>query len=106
MGIYSSPYLSCQGSSRLKIQMLGDQLKENNPFGWPSIMINLSGDVKYDPTRVWISKRKANGQLVSNLHQYVDGGRITAEIECEAWSCSCHVGKQSSYHGVQDALRK
>jgi len=33
MGICSFPYLSCQESAKLNVQMLGDQLKEIIPLG-------------------------------------------------------------------------
>ena len=106
MGICSSPYLSCQASARLKVLMMGDRMKKDNPFGWVTVETNLPGDNGYDPSKVWISKRKMNGSLASDLHQYVDDGRVTAESENEAWICSSHVSKTCSYHGVQDALRK
>ena len=60
----------------------------------------------YDPSEVWIGKRKENAELALDFHQYVDDGRITAETDKQAWKCSSHVGKKCSYHGVQDAVRK
>ena len=69
-------------------------------------MVNLPGSQDYDPSLTWVFKVKENGELASDVHQYVDDGRITAESEWEAWNCSCFVGKMCLYFGLQDAARK
>ena len=67
---------------------------------------NFLGDAGRDPRKIWIYKAKENGKPATNIHQYVDDGRITGETEEDAWEGSSKMAKTCSEKGVQDATRK
>ena len=106
MGQSPSPFTTVQQTRRLKRLMLGDRQKRANVFRWNRIVINLPGSVDYRPGEPWISKRRQNGALAADAHDYVDDLRGTGPSSNDAWNISSVIAKTASYFGVQDAARK
>jgi len=88
MGLRPSPYQAFQGALRAKRVALGDRHDEKNVFAWSTIELNLPGSSSYDPARPWMSKRRANGRIASDIHLYVDDNRETAATQELAWRAS------------------
>jgi hypothetical protein len=106
MGITSSPYDAVQGGLRIKRSILGDRHLASNPFRWATVDANLPGAYPYAPGRSWMTKRRADGSLASDIHSYVDNGRETGATYDDAWLASTRVGKVNAHLGCQDAARK
>jgi hypothetical protein len=69
-------------------------------------MLNLPGTEGYKPSLAWITKRRANGSLASDLVTFVDNQRVTAPDEERMEKAGHTVSTRESYLGLQDALRK
>jgi hypothetical protein len=106
MGLKPSPYLSIQAFSWMFEVLFGDRLDENNVFRWKNLVLNLPGDPKYDPSKSWVRKERADGSLASECLVYVDDMRPTGSSPTECWKAGQRVASVSAYHGLQDASRK
>jgi hypothetical protein len=106
MGLKPSPYQSCQGALRMKRKALGEPSDETNVFAWDRVEINVPGSATYRPGRPWISKRRVDGRIASDIHVYVDDGRSTAPDEELTWQASSRFAKIASFLGLQDTPRK
>ena len=76
MGFRSSPYNSVKMYLIAEEVLRGDRLDGNNPFQWHHIELNLPGTAKYVPTRAWITKRRTDGSLASDMVVFVDDKRL------------------------------
>ena len=47
MGLTYSPYHACQVVTWAKSVALGDKQSLNNPFGWYTVVVNLTGTTAY-----------------------------------------------------------
>jgi hypothetical protein len=81
MGLKPSPYQACQGALRMKRKALGEPSDETNVFAWDRVEVNVPGSATYRPGRPWISKRRVDGRIASDIHLYVDDGRSAAPDE-------------------------
>jgi len=72
MGLRVSPYQAVLGALRAKRVALGDRHDNENVFAWSSVEMNLPGSFGFDPARSWISKRRADGRIASDIHLYAD----------------------------------
>ena len=90
----------------MKRVALGASSDPSNVFQWNRVVENLPGTVSYDPSKPWVYKITAHGDIAADLHLYVDDGRLTAKDEATAWLASSQLSKTSSYLGTQDVLRK
>ena len=106
MGLRGSPYASVQGCLRAKRHIMGDPNEVGNPFEWSHIELNLPCSKDYDATKPWIMKMRADGDIASEVVQYVDDVRIIAATRELAWLCSSKMAKGLCYLGLQDAARK
>lgn len=106
MGLKSSPYLAVQAVTRVKRKFLGDRFDASNPFNWKQCILNMPGTAGYDPTMPWIRKTRDDGTMATDLHIYVDDGRITGMTQESVWSAGSRVAKLCSFYGLQDAPRK
>jgi hypothetical protein len=86
MGLKSSPYLAVQAVTRVKRKFLGDRFDASNPFNWKQCILNMPGTSGYDPTMPWIRKMRDDGTVATDLHIYVDDGRITGTTQESVWS--------------------
>ena len=95
MGLCPSPYQAVQGALRAKRVALGDRHDEKNVFAWSTVTVelNLPGSSCYDPARPWMSKRRADGRIASDIHLYVDDNRETAATQELAWRASSRMAK-------------
>jgi hypothetical protein len=85
---------------------MGDPKEVGNPFEWDHIELNLPCSKGYDATKPWIMKMRADGDIASEVVQYVDDVRIIAAIRELAWLCSSKMAKGLCFLGLQDAARK
>ena len=106
MGISPSPYQAFGAALNMKRVALSAPSDPSNVFQWNRVVENLPGTVSYDPSKPWVYKITAHGDIAADLHLYVDDGRLTAKDEATAWLASSQLSKTSSYLGTQDALRK
>ncbi|KAL7575071.1 hypothetical protein ACA910_000442 [Epithemia clementina (nom. ined.)] len=106
MGQSPSPFVTTQQTRRLKRLILGDAQDHTNVFQWDYVKLNLPGTPAYQPGKPWISKRRNNGRLASDAHNYVDDLRGTAATMEEAWQVGARIAKTASFYCVQDAARK
>ena len=97
MGQSPSPFTTVQQTRRLKRLMLGDRQKRINVFRWYRVVINLPGSVDHRPGEPWISKRRQNGALAADAHDYVDDLRGTGPTSNDAWNISSVIAKTASY---------
>jgi hypothetical protein len=69
-------------------------------------MLNLPGTPDYQPSAAWISKRRADNSLASNMVCFVDDQRVTGSSEKRMREAGHTLSTRESYLGLQDALRK
>jgi hypothetical protein len=106
MGSRSSPYNSIQTYLVTEEVIRGDWHDHTNPFQWECLMLNLPGSPGYQPSRVWISKRRADNLLASNFVCFVDNQQVTGSGKERVREAGHAISTQESYLGLQDALRK
>jgi hypothetical protein len=106
MGLRGSPYCSVQGCLRAKRHIMGDPKEVGNPFEWDHIELNLPCSANYDASKPWIMKMRKDGDIASEVVQYVDDVRIIAATRELAWQCSSKMAKGLRFLGLQDAARK
>jgi hypothetical protein len=69
-------------------------------------MLNLPGMLGYQPSAAWISKRRVDSSLASNMVCFVDDQRVAGSSEERVKEAGHTVSTRESYLGFQDALRK
>ena len=106
MGFRSSPYNSVKMYLIVEEVIRGDRHDAENPFQWDLIRLNLPGTKEYDPSTPWITKRRADGSLASDLVDFVDDERITGSGSERVRQAGHAVSTRESYLGLHDALRK
>ncbi|KAL7563418.1 hypothetical protein ACA910_016514 [Epithemia clementina (nom. ined.)] len=106
MGQRPSPYAMIQQTQRLKRIIMGDQHDSKNVFRWDNMHLNLPGTTGYLPGEPWISKRRKEGHIAADAHDYVDNLRGTAPTQEDAWQVGAAIAKTASFLGVQDTCRK
>jgi hypothetical protein len=71
-----------------------------------NIELNLPCSKGYDATKTWIMKMQADGDIASEVVQYVDDVMIIAATRELAWLCSSKMARGHCFLGLQDATRK
>ena len=69
-------------------------------------MLNLLGTVDYNPSIPWITKRRRDESLASDLVGFVDDERIEGSRSERVRQAGHAVSTRESYLGLEDALRK
>jgi hypothetical protein len=85
---------------------MGDPKVVGNPFLWDHIELNLPCSKDYDATKPRLIKMQKDGDIASEVVQYVDDVRIITATRELAWLCSSKMAKGLCYLGLQDAARK
>jgi hypothetical protein len=106
MGFRSSPYNSVKMYLIAEEIIKGDRLDGDNPFHWHHIELNLPGTKSYTPTRAWITKRRVDGSLATDMVVFVDDKRISGGGQQRVKEAGHASSTRESYLGIQDALRK
>ena len=106
MGFRSSPYNSVKMYHIVEEVIRGDRRDSSNAFQWEYVKLNLPGTRSYDPSLPWITKRRNDGTLASDLVDFVDDERIVGHGSERAREAGHTVSTRESYLGLQDALRK
>jgi hypothetical protein len=107
MGLRSSPYAAVQAMLIAQEVILGDRLnEEGNVFSWDKMMLNLPGQVDYNPSRSWVTKVHKDGSVAADMFVYVDDVRSSASTALGAWQASQRVSSVLAFLGLQDAARK
>jgi hypothetical protein len=70
------------------------------------ILLNLPCSADYDASKPWIMKMRKDGDIASEVVQYVDDVRIIVATRELAWLCSSKMAKGLCFLGLQDAARK
>ncbi|KAL7569764.1 hypothetical protein ACA910_005707 [Epithemia clementina (nom. ined.)] len=96
MGQSSSPFVTIQQTRRLKRLILGDSQDRHNIFQWEQVKLNLPGTVEYQPGEPWLSKRRSDGQIAVDAHDYLDDLRGMAATREEAWQVGARIAKIAS----------
>jgi hypothetical protein len=107
MGCKSSPYQAVQGMSVADELIQGDPRDLSNPFRWDWGRMNLPGSHKYDRSKPWVSKVRAEDMRITfDFVSFVDDVRPTGPSKKECWIAGRRIGSMLSYLGIQDASRK
>ena len=106
MGFRSSPYNSVKMYLIAEEVIRGDRADERNPFRWHHVDLNLPGSKDYTPSKSWISKRRKDDSLASDIVVFVDDKRLAASGQLEVNEAGHRCSTREAYLGVQDALRK
>ena len=98
MGLSSSPYASIQGALRAKqiitTELMGDRHAEQNAYQWEHIIKNLPFSRDYVVASLLkLRKVRKDGDLASEVVQYVDDLRIVAHSKEQAWLASSQIAK-------------
>jgi hypothetical protein len=110
MGFAASPYNSIKVALVAEEVCKGDCFemgvgcdgKEQNPFQWERVGINLPRTKEYDPCVSWISKRRKDGQMVCNVFMFIDDEQVVGPTEELTWQASHVLASKQSYLGIQD----
>ena len=80
---------------------------KNNPLRWDSIVLNLVGNMDYNPTfpnvYKWDNRSK---RIAGDIIAYVDDLRAIGFSMEQAWLIARRVASHLQYLGIQDAARK
>ena len=106
MGFRSSPYNSVKMYLIVEEVVRGDRRDPTNPFQWDHIKLNLPGTPEYNPLLSWITKRRIDSSLASDLVDFVDDERVVGSGSKRARQAGHAVSTRESYLGLHDALRK
>ncbi|KAL7565761.1 hypothetical protein ACA910_010200 [Epithemia clementina (nom. ined.)] len=106
MGLSPSPYQATQSVQRVEVLALGNRRDPTNVFCWNEVILNLPGDVLYNPTRPWVYRVQCNGTIAADVYPYVDDMRETGPTEQDEWEAASRIAKAAAYYGLQDAARK
>jgi hypothetical protein len=106
MGFRSSPYNAVKMYLIVEEVIRGDRRDNRNAFQWDHILLNLPGTAAYNPSEPWITKRRSDGTLASDLVDFVDDERVVGSSEERAREAGHTLSSRESYLGLQDALRK
>ena len=106
MGLKSSPYNCVQGALRAKQIVKGNRRDPKNTFQWDHIAENLPCSKTYNASKPLLSKLRKDGEIASDIVQYVDDARTLASSEERSWQAQSKMAKTLSYLGLQDAARK
>ena len=113
MGFKSSPYTSCLLGLVVEEVCKGDRNntrlgidgKEENPFQWHSVRLNLPGP-DYDPSLSWVSKLRKDGRLACDIFTFVDDERLVGPTRELTYQAAHTMAAKQAYMGVQDSSRK
>ena len=106
MGFRSSPYNSIRTYLVAEEIIKGDRHDKTNAFRWSRVMLNLPGSEGYKPSLAWITKRRPDGLLASNIVTFVDNQRLGVSREERMKEAGHAISTREAYLGLQDALRK
>jgi hypothetical protein len=106
MGFKPSPYNACRTFMWGEELIRGNPADKTLPFQYERIELNLPGDPFYDPTRPWVSKRRDDGQIASDILSYVDDLRSSGASEELCKQATKRIASVVNYLGMQDAPRK
>ncbi len=76
MGFQLSPYNSVKMFLIIEEVMKGDRRDPLNAFHWDRLLLNLPGTPTYNPSIGWITKRREDGTLASDMVAFVDDERV------------------------------
>lgn len=113
MGLKPSPYNSIKTALVAEEVCRGDRHntnvssdgKEENPFQWDHVRLNLPGP-KYDPLLSWVAKIRKDGLLACELMTFVDDERLVAPTRELAYQAGHRVAAIQAYLGIMDSARK
>jgi hypothetical protein len=105
-GLTDSPYRCMQPLIRAKQIAFGDRTKEDNPFAWDRVELNLPGSDNYDPSKGWVLKLRASGDLACDVFVYIDDGRVTGATRELCWAAAQRFASVCNSLGIQSAGRK
>jgi hypothetical protein len=106
MGFKSSPYNTAQSYGWAEEVIKGNPQEADSPFHWMTVELNLLGSPNYNPTRPWVSKRRADGRLATDVLAYCDDLRLIGPTRDLALRAMRRVASIANYLGMQDAPRK
>ena len=106
MGLRDSPARSLMLMIRAKFIAYGDRRDPTNPFSFSRVVLNLPGSVNYDPSKPWVAKLRADGEIACEVYIYVDDGRLTGPSKSLCWKAARRLCSVLNGQGVQDAARK
>ena len=72
MGFKPSPYNSVKMYLVVEEILRGDRLDPENAFQYDHIHLNLPGTSGYNPSLAWISKRRKDKSLTTDMVSFVD----------------------------------
>ena len=101
----SSPYNSVKMFLIIEEVIKGDRHDPDNAFHWDHLLINLPGTPSYDPSVGWITKRRQDGTLASDMVDFVDDERVVGSNAERVREAGHALSTRESYLGLQDALR-
>ena len=83
----------------------GDRRDPKNTFKWDHIEENVSCSKTY-VTHPEVQKVRKDGDIASDIIQYVDNVRTLTSTEEYMWPAQSKMGEMLSYLGLQDAACK
>jgi hypothetical protein len=106
MGFRSSPYNSVKMYRICEEILRGDRRDPDNAFQWDHVRPNLPGSKSYTPSEGWLTKRRRDGTLASDVVAFVDDERVVGSGSDRVMEAGHTLSSRESYLGIQDALRK
>jgi hypothetical protein len=101
MGFTPSPYNMAQSMGWAEEVIRGNPRREHSlPFHWDFIEMNLPGNVSYDPTRPWMSKRRSDGDMAAEMLSYCDDLRTCGPNREVTLFTTRRVAKICNYLGI------
>jgi len=64
------------------------------------------GAADYDPSKPWVMKLRADGEVACEVYVYVDDGRLTGHSRTICWQAAHVLCSVLNSLGIQDAARK
>jgi hypothetical protein len=106
MGMIDSPGRSVQLIIVAKELVLGDRRREDNPFRWFGVILNLPATPRYRPAMPWVYKSRRDGLIANDCFLYVDDNKMTGPTALDCWRGASRFSSGLTHLGIQDAKRK
>ena len=85
MGLRPSPYNCVQMMHRATPKICGNMKKQDNPFAWEKVVLNLPGMDAYQCHRPRVYKIRVDGSIAADLIWCVDDGRGAGPNDIIYW---------------------
>jgi len=106
MGMVSSPFICIKDALLADEVAKGGHQEVSNLFHWDSVIMNLPGSERYDPTKPWVYRVRCDREMASDVVTYVDDMRPVGHSRDACWKAGHVLACLYCWLGIQVSSRK